>query len=134
MEQKQKVKELLQQFNNPPIFDTNRNGIFELIEDCRLINEGEKTRFIIKSYVVFHSKTDTKQIIILKRWESPPLELKDFIEQLVRYSEEFYKIFYMELINYTLFATETKLQDDREGDIIVTPITKLILGNKWEQH
>jgi hypothetical protein len=134
MEQKKKIKELLQQFNNPPIFDMNRNGIFELIEDCGLLNDEEETRFVIKAYVVFHSKAGTKQIIMLKRWESPPLELKDLVEQLVRYSEEFYKIFYIELINYTLFAKEIKLQDDREGDVVTTPIAKLILGSKWEQH
>ena len=125
MEQKQRVKELLQQFNNPPTFDMDRNGVFELVEDCGLINDGLATKFIIKSYVIFYKKDDTKHMIMIKQWESPRLEMKDLVEQLVKYSEGFYKAFYRDLIIYTLFAKEIK---DWEENIISIPITKLILG------
>jgi len=125
MEQKQKVKELLQQFNNPPTFDMDRNGVYELVEDGGLMNYDSVTTFVIKSYIVFHRKDDTKHMIITRHWESPKLEMKDLVEQLVKYSEEFYKAFYRDLIIYTLFAKEIK---DWEENIISIPITKLILG------
>lgn len=127
---KKVIKELLNQFNIPPIFDCRRKGIFELVETTGLINSVAVNylTFAIKAEIVFHDGKDRTHTVLMKKREFPIKGMNDFLEQLLRFQEDFYKGFYTELVRYTLFAKETTLQHSNGEPYKVIPINKLILG------
>jgi hypothetical protein len=130
MNYKVAIKELLNQFNIPPTFDYRRKGIFELVETTRLINSVDVNylTFAIKAEIVFHDGKDRTLTVLMKKAEFPIRDMNDFLEQLLRFQEDFYRSFYAELVRYTLFAKETTLQHSNGEPYKVIPINKLILG------